>query len=327
MHPDQVVELLKSMAQPGPQDVHVDSLLSFLSIAFMNEESAYIAEKAFPVVGVKKQSDLYLKYDKGNWFRDEAQLRSPGTESEGSGWTTSRDSYFADNYAFHKDIPDELRDNADDDFDLDRDATAFVTDKIRMKREKTFAGDFFKASVWAYNKTAPANFVVWSDYANSDPIVDIDNARDDIFSTTAKEANKLIIGRAVWMKLKNHPDFIEKIKYTQTGVLTASLVSSMLEVDELLIGRALENTAKEGATDVFVPVFGKHALLLYAEPRPSLMSASAGYTFHWNKRGGLTFIKRIRDEKAGYDRIEAHTYYDQKMVAAELGVFFTGAVA
>jgi hypothetical protein len=326
MHPDQIAELRKSMAQPGPQDVHVDSLLSFLSIAFFNEPSAYIADRAFPVVGVKKQSDLYLKYDRGNWFRDEAQLRAPGTESEGSGWSTSRDSYFADNYAFHKDIPDELRDNADEDFDIDADATRFVTDKIRMKREKTWATDFFKPGVWSYNLTAPANFVVWSDYATSDPLIDIDKARDSIFSTTAKEANKLIIGRQVWTQLKNHPDFIERIKYTQTGVLTEGLVSSMLGVDELLIGRVLENTAKEGAADVFTMMFGKHALLLYAEGRPSLLSATAGLTFHWNKRGGLTFVKRIRDEKAGYDRIEAHTYYDQKIVSPELGVFFSGVV-
>lgn len=313
--------------QPTAQDVHIDSLLTFLSIAYFNEPSAYIADRVFPVVGVKKQSDLFPKYDKGNWFRDEAKLRAPGTESEGSGWTVSRDKYFADNYAFHKDIPDEVRDNADDPFDLDADATYFVTDKIRMRREKAWATDFFKPGVWAYNKTAPANFAVWSDYATSDPILDITAGMDDIFSTTALEATDLVIGRQVWSKLRNHPDFIERIKYTQTGVLTESLVASMLGVRNLYIGRALEVTSKEGVTpDVFSFIFGKHALLLYVNNRPGMQSASAGYTFHWKKRGGLTIIKRIRDEKRGFDRIEGHTYFDQKMVAPELGVFFQGAV-
>lgn len=320
-------QLRKSMAQPGPQDVHIDTLLTFLSIAFMQDPSNYIADKAFPVIGVQKQSDLIMKYDKAAWFRDEAQLRAPGTESEGGGWSTSRDSYFADNYAFHKDIPDEVRDNADTEFDIEADATRYVTDKILMRREKAWAFDFFKSGVWGYNKTAPANFTVWSDYANSDPIIDIDGGRDDVYSTTGKEAEKLVIGRQVWSKLKNHPDFIERIKYTQRGVLTEELVSSMLGV-EILIGKALEVTNKEGtAPDVFQYIFGKHALLLHVTERPGLMSASAGYTFHWKKRGGLTFIKRIRDEKAGYDRIEAHTYFDQKQLSPELGVFYQGVVA
>ena len=130
-------------------------------------------------------------------------------------------------------------------------------------------------------------------------------ATDAIFSTTGKESKDMVIGRQVWSILRNHPDFIERIKYTQKGVLTEDLVASLLGLDNLYIGRAMEVTSKEGVSpDVFSYIFGKAALLLYVSERPSLMSATAGITFHWNKRGGLTFVKRIRDEKAGYDRIE-----------------------
>ena len=79
----------------------------------MQDQSAYIADKVFPVVGVKKQSDLYMKYDKGNWFRDEAQLRAPGTESEGSGWTTFVTLTLLTSMPIPQRHPDELRDNAD----------------------------------------------------------------------------------------------------------------------------------------------------------------------------------------------------------------------
>ena len=44
------------------------------------------AADAFPVVPVQKQGDLYWKYDKGDWFRGQAELRAPATESAGGGW-------------------------------------------------------------------------------------------------------------------------------------------------------------------------------------------------------------------------------------------------
>ena len=57
------------------------------------------------------------------------------------------------------------------------------------------------------------------------------------------------------------------------------------------------------------------------------MLPSAGYTFVWNKRGGIAFTRRIRDEKAMYDRIEGHTYFDQKTLGTDLGYMMDDAVA
>lgn len=40
-------------------------------------------------------------------------------------------------------------------------------------------------------------------------------------------------------------------------------------------------TNNEGETAAYSFVQGKHALLCYVNPRPSLMSPSAGYVFGW----------------------------------------------
>lgn len=315
-------------AQPDRGDLHIDALLTMLSIAYMNDPSAYIADKLFPIIPVRKQSDIVPKYDKAYWFTDEAQLRAPGTETEGSGWTVNTsDTYFSQNYGFHKDVPDEVRDNADEPFDPDADAVRFVTQKLLLRREVAWAADFFKTSVWGTDVVGGTNFTQWDDYALSDPIGDFETGRDTIHGNTAVDPSAFAVGRQVWTKMKHHPDFLERIKYTQKAVLTRDIVASLLEIGNLLVGNAIYNTAAEGQTASMSYVFGKNALLMYVTPAPALLTPSAGYTFHWNRRGGISYIRRVRDEKAQYDRIEGHTFFDQKAIATDCGYFFSGAVA
>lgn len=320
------------MPQPNVGDLHVDVLLTMLSIAYMNEPDAYIADEAFPVIPVPKQSNKIAKYNKDFWFRDEAKLRAPGTETYGSGFAVdTSDTYFAENYGFHDDIPDELRANYDQPFDPDNDATALVTEKLKLKREVAFATDFFKISVWTATGSdkdfSSAGNFQWNDYSNSDPIGDIETAREGVYSTTGRDPNKLILGRAVWAKLKHHPDLIERIKYTQKAILTVDLVASLLEIERLMVGKAIKAAAVEGqATQTYSYIFGKHFLLMFTPANPGIRIPSAGYTFHWSKFGGISYIRRIRNDMAQYDRIEGHTFFDQKSIGTDLGYFGTNVV-
>jgi hypothetical protein len=317
------------MPQPDIRDAHVDQLLTMLSHAYMNESAAYIADKVFPVVAVRKQSARIAKYTKSDWFRDDAALRAPGTESAGTGFTVdTTDTYFCDNFAVHKDIADEVRENTDAPYDPDLEATMLVTDRLLLRREVSFSTDFIKTSLWGTdsNKTAAP----WSDYGLGDPIGDVEAAKDGIHGITGREANSMVIGREVWTKLKHHPDFIERIKYTQRGVLTSEIVASILEIERLLIGKAIRNTYDEGQTDAaaaYSYVVGDSALVLHVAPRPALLTPSAGYTFHWSNFGALSFIRRLRNDFTQVDRIEGHTYFDQKAVGTDLGYYMYNLVA
>jgi hypothetical protein len=321
------------MPQPVTSDLHVDVLLSMLSIAYMNEPDAFIADEAFPVVPVAKQSNKIAKYDKEFWFRDEASLRAPAQEAKGGGYTVNTsDTYFCSNYAYKDDIPDELRENYDQPFDPDNDSTALVTEKLKLRREVAWATDFFKTTVWGATGTdtdfSSTPTTQWSDYANSDPIGDVETGREAIYSGTGKDPNKLIIGRAVLAKLKHHPDLVERIKYTQTAILSVGIIASLFDVEKILVGKAIKNTTKEAAsTQTYSYIFGKSALMLYTPARPGLRTPSAGYTFQWSKFGGISYIRRIRDDKAQYDRIEGHTFFDQKAIATDCGYFMYNVVA
>ena len=245
------------MPQPTVTDVHVDMLLSNILLAYMNEPGAYIADTLFPIIPVLKQSNLVATYDKGFWFRDIAQQRAPASESTGSGFEVGKESYFAINYATHVDIPDEVRENQDNPYNVDAAAVALVDQRMKLQREINWAESYFKTGVWKAPGSDNAPGILWDVYATSKPIIDVDIGKERVHSTTAREATDLTLGRTTWRVLRNHPDILERIKYTQTAIVSTGLVASLMEMRRVNIGRALKVSSAEGAADVFSLHFWK----------------------------------------------------------------------
>lgn len=319
------------MGQPTQSSVHVDVPLTNLSTAYLQSQDAFIASKVFPIVPVQKQTDKFYTYTKNDWFRDEAQLRADATESAGSGYGLSTSTYSCDVYAMHKDIGYQTRANADSQINLDRDATEFVTQRLLLKQEIQFVTDFFTTSVWGTDST-PTN--LWSDFTNSDPIEDIETGKEAILSVTGQMPNTLVLGYQVYRKLKNHPDIIDRIKYTSgvTGrTVTPELLAAMFDIDRVLVARAIKATNNEGETAAYSFTHGKHALLAHVAPSPGLLTPSAGYMFSWqgvsDGLGANIGVRRIDMPTTRAERIEGEVAFDNKVVGSDLGYFFSGAVA
>jgi len=325
------------MPQPTISDVHVDAILTNISVAYMQRAENMIADKVFPVVPVDKKSNKYFTYTKGDWFRDEAQRRAPGTESAGGGYNLSTDTYSADVFAFHKDVDDQTLANADTPLNPLREAAEFVTARLMLRREVQFISDFMTTSVWANEKTGVASspsssqFIQWSNYSTSDPIEDIEEAKEDILSTTGYEGNTLVLGYQAFRQLKNHPDFVDRYKYTTSSVITEEMMARLLVVDRILVAKSVKNSAEEGIADSMGFNFGKAACLLHVAPNPGLMTPSAGYIFAWTGvSGGLGATVRtsqFRMESLRAARVEAEFEFDNKVVASDLGYFFASCVA
>ena len=324
------------MPLPNRSMVHVDRPLTNISVAYQQSQNVYIADRVFPRVPVRKQSDKYFKYTKGDWFRTEAAIRPPSSESAGSGYRLTTDSYYAEVYALHKDIDDQLRANTDQPINLDREATNFVTNGLLLRRDKLWAANYFSTSVWGTDLTGVSasptagQFLQW-DQAGSDPIQDIADEKTAIQEATGVMPNVLVIGPYVYTVLRNNAAIIDRIKYTQRGVLTRELLASLLDVDEVVVANATENTAREGAAESMSYVFGKQALLVHRATSPGLQTVSGGYIFPWSGLLGAnafgTAISRFSIRKIKSDRVEGEMAFDMKVVAPDVGTFFDSAVA
>lgn len=316
------------MPQPTSSQVHVDAILTNISVAYMQKSENFIANKVFPIVPVEKQSDKYYTYTKNDWFRDEAQLRADATESAGGGYNLSTSSYSADVWAFHKDVGDQTRANADAPINVDREAAEFVTSRLLLKMETQWVSNFFSTSIWA-NDVTPGN--LWSDYTNSDPLSDVEDGKRAILATTGFEPNTLVLGYDVFKELKNHPDLVDRIKYTSSNVITADMMARMFDIDRVLVSKSVKATNNEGATGAYDFTAGKNALLCYSAPAPGLLQPSAGYVMSWTGvSGGLgqtIGTSRIRMDSVRADRIEGEMAFDMKVVASDLGYFFSAVVS
>lgn len=311
---------------PSARDLHVDQLLTNLSLAYRN--ASYIADQLFPIVPVQKQSDIIPKYNQSFWFRDEAKLRVGGSKSAGGGFTVDNtNKYFTDRYSFRFEIPDEVRDNADSPYNMDRDGAIFVTDKMQLRREVGFATDFFTTSKWTTDKAGGTDFTAWDDYGASQPLVDVATYQDAVEGLIAREPKTCAIGKQAYVKLKWHPDLIDTIKYTQKGQLTPDLIAGLFEMDKFLIGRGIYTTSIDGTAEgsvTYSRIWGKSLLMVYVPDGPSLLTPSAGYTFVWSRvASAVQYIKRMRDEEREVDILEGNSYFDQVQTVAGAGAFLS----
>lgn len=308
-------------SQPTPSAVHTDRPLTNMSLAIMQEESAFIADRVFPIIPVSKQSDLYRTYPRGFFNRDQMAKRAPGTETQGVGYETSTVPYFCDVWGLHHDIDEQTEANADEEMDLDMEATTLLSHQALLNRDVQWASQYFQTGVWA-NDTTPAT--KWD--VTSTPIEDIEARRIAMLERTGKKPNTLVLSAQVWSALKNNADLIDRMNRGQSSGPAMALLQNfaeLVEIPRILVAESIQNTAAEGQADSHSFIFGNHCLLLHVAPTPGRYTASAGYTFGWTGLLGSnavgTRMSRFEDMKTRSRRVEIESAYSQELIASDLG--------
>lgn len=304
---------------PTRRDYHQDAILTNVSIKYANGDS--ICDTVFPRVKVKKESDKFYTYTRN--FRLPNAKRAIGSESERIDWNLGEDNYFCEEYALHGDVYDRERKNADVPLKLDVDCTENVVDALTLLREKRVADIAFNAAV-VTNNTTLAGANQWSDYAGSDPLGDIATGIYAVKAASGKKPNIVVMGEEVMIQLEQHPDLIERIKFTQKGVVTADLLSSLIPgKPKVIVGDMMYDSSQEGDTESLGYIWGKKVLLAYAEPSPGIKKISFGFQFYHQDRETAMW----REDRLKGDRIEVTEVGDEKTVAAACAYLIINAVA
>lgn len=311
-------------AQPTPSAVHTDRPLTNMSLAIFQEESAFLADQVFPSIPVSKQSDRYRTYPEEFFNRDQMRKRAPGTETQGVGYETSTNPYFCDVWGLHHDIDEQTEENADEEVDLDFEATSLLSMQALINRERQWALKFFVAGAWT-NESSPTNWVGGTT-STGDPIGDIEVASLAMLARTGFRPNTMVMGAEVWSQVKQHQDILDRVNRGQTvgaAEVMRSTLAGLTEIPRILVAESIFNSAAEGATNSPGFIFGDHVLLLYVAPRPGRYTASAGYTFAWRGLSGSsvagTRMSRFEDPKTRSRRIEIESAYVQEQISDTLG--------
>tara|TARA_R110002012_G_scaffold126758_1_gene278792 strand:- start:2024 stop:2992 length:969 start_codon:yes stop_codon:yes gene_type:complete len=319
----------------NPGSAHIDAALTDISLAYKQDADAFKAESIFPVVPVAKQSDKYFTFDKAAWLRSEAGQLAPGAETRGANFTLSNSSYYCDVIGVHMDVSDQLRGNADEALDIDTSATEYVTEQILLKREIDCFAMVFETSSWTGSSTGSdlaggAQFTKWST-VSSTPVADVNLQVENIKKNTGRAPNVLCLSRDVFTTLNKNTDILDRIRYTERGVVTEDLLAGLFGVERVIVGDAVKNGAAEGAAASMSFVASDTAWLGYVAPSPGLMTPSAGYMMAWNGLAGVSAggvqIQKMRLDTRFSDRVAGVSSYDFVRTGADYGALFTDVIA
>ena len=321
-----------------PSNVHIDQPLSNLTLAYVQEQTNFIADKVFPTVGVQKQSDKYYIYDRANMNRaGDVKKLAPRTEVNRIGQSISNDSYFADVYGLGMDFDEQTLANEDAVLDIRSAGATTLVNRLLIHREEQFADSFFSTGIWGTEAT-PSN--LWSDYTNSTPIADVTNARRTMqLKSGGFKPNTMVVGKEVRDILINNPSILARLNggatVTNTALITNAKLAEIFEVENFYVMEAVKNTGAEGLAESNSFIGGKNALLVHSPATAGLMTPVAGLTFAWNNIPGVNnlgiTVESFSDDALKRQQVAEHIQvkmsYDMKVVGADLGYFFAAVVA
>ena len=327
-----------------PSQVHIDTPLSNLTLAYAQSQTNFVADKVFPTVGVARQSDKYYIYDRANMNRTgDVKKLAPRTEVNRIGMTISNSSYFADVYGLGMDFDEQTIANEDEVLNIRSAGAETLAMRLMIHREENFATTFFSTGVWGTEVAGAASGagtpVYWNDYTNSTPITDVTDARRAMqLKSGGYKPNTMVVGKVTRDELINHPDILARLNGGSTvnnpALITDAKLAEIFEVENFFVMEAVNNTAVEGAAESNAFIGGKHALLCHTPSSAGLMTPAAGMTFAWNNIPGANnlgiTVESFSDDALKRQQIAEHIQvkmsYDMKVVGADLGYFFIDIV-
>jgi hypothetical protein len=300
----------------GSGNIHIDVALSNISIGFPNP--GVVGPELFPQVQVQKQSNKYYIFGREGWLPED-DIRAPGTEAnEIPGLQVSLDTYYAQEHALQIAVTDEERENADAPFSPDRDGTELVTAKILIGRELVMKNMATTAANYASGMSVTlAGTSQWSDYVNSNPISDIKTGIRAINAQIFMDPTVALIPYQVMSILEDHPDIIERIKYSERAILTPEIIAAVLTLPRVVMPGLGINTANAGQAASLGYLWGKDVVLAYVPPRAGQRIPAYGYEFVWGYGGRAQIAERWREDKRASDVIRVRRRYDLKQTALD----------
>lgn len=262
---------------PGQARV-IDPILSNVAQGYRNLE--LVGNALFPVVPVEHRGGKIIAFNKED-FALYSTARAPGaaTKRVQFGWGSQTFALAQD--ALEGAVPFEIMGEASVVPGIDAASIAIqkTMNIINLRLEKaqadlaTTAGNYDAA----HKLTTLAGATLWSDLSASDPINNVETAKEAIRQTTGRYPNTIVMGAQVFKSLKQHSKVIDRVKYTGRDVPTPELLASLFDVKRVLIGGAIYTDA----TGAFVDVWGKNVVLAYTElgSIQDMGVPSFGYTY------------------------------------------------
>lgn len=322
-------------AYPIEADGHVDRALSNLAVAAFDRGSeGLVANDLLPLVPVEYQSDKYFIIEKDAFRRaPDSALRAPGTAARTVQFKVSSDSFYCRNFALASETPLEFIRNADAAIRFRENASDLVVRQLLLDQEVRIAG-LVTSITNIGSGVALTGTAKWSDFANSNPLADINTAHAFIRNQTGLLPNTAVIDWDTLMVLRRHPQLLDFHKFTSGGELTDERIRDFLKVGRLLIARGTIQNEIEGVSDggagtaSTTSIWGNTVLFCRTDTVPNLQAQTFGMRFRWQPdifpaNLAVAVDQQNRPGQRHVEVVEAGYYQDERVVARDLAYAIT----
>jgi len=258
-----------------------DPRLTGMVLAYRNAEM--IADRVFPRVPVPKKEFRWLKFDRAQRMTVPETLVGRKSRPNEVDFSAQEEPGLVYDRGLDSVVPnDDIPEAAGTGYDPIAEAAEGTTELIVLDREIRAANKAMNA-----NNFATGSKVVvtekWDD-PDSTPLVQIRDQLDSMFV----RPNVLVMPVPVWNKLSQHPTVVSALTISGTvnGFATREAVARLLEIDEILIGRAWVNNARPGQEPVMARAWGgENVLAFYRNPTATpRRGITFGFTAQWGGR-------------------------------------------
>lgn len=320
---------------------HSNKKLTNLSIAYTVNLDHMLSVKNPARIDVDHKSDDYYVWNKDDLWRIVADETPKGQMTPGGHVDLDSDTYKCRNVGVHRQIAVEDIENQDQQIDLEEKAMEYCTKNTFLKDEYKFFQNLFTTGKWKGGTTG-TDLVGGTDFeqfnvAGADPIKTVDLQKASMLEQTGMEPNLMMVDMQTFIELRASQSIKDSIKYTQKGFLTEDLLAEAFGVKYFWIAKSSRNKAAKGAAADNEFFAEQDTMFLgYIETSPDLDSPSAFYSFFWKK--GLKNAKQGYRMKMGVGQrtwyeddvdsifVEGKIWTDHKVVAPDLGIFFTETI-
>lgn len=237
----------------------VDPILSQYARGYRQRE--LVASALFPIAFVDQYGGKVLTFGKEH-FRLYNTARAPGAST-----ARIQLGYAGEDYSI---IPHDLeavvpRERAADaaavpGIDLAQRSVRVTLSAMWLSHEHAAASLATNAANYAStNKITLTGTDRWTD-PTSDPITDIENAKDAIAVSTGMDPNTMVLSRSSASALRRHPKVVGKLPSNVTQIVSVAQLAEILEIRNLRVASAIYAT---GADDTLTQVWGDDAVLAY----------------------------------------------------------------
>jgi hypothetical protein len=266
-----------------------------LNVALSNfakefRNNALVGERLAPRVPVARQSFQYVVWNRDDWRVPGSTLRAPGDRPTTVRRGYSTKPYMCESHALSGNVPYESEQyGLGLGFSTKKQLTQQLINQINLDREVRIASALLNLSNYP-NGVTLSGTSMWDAYPSvpntgndgSHPIVVVDAYKALLRQAGIQDSQMtLVLSDPVFQKVRNHPDIIDRFKYTNPqGAVSIQQLSAVFGV-EVVVASAIQLDKGNNASWVW----GNNAVLAYAQAAPSMQDVSCMKTFVWT--GGM----------------------------------------